>query len=182
MKTEKQMQILDCALKVFTRYGLRKTSIDDIAKAADISRQGVYLHFKSKEEIFKAAILKFLSERSQAASEVLQNQDWPLSKRLLGAMDEWFGHNVGLIHQDASDTIEQGILVLGDALKEANEAFRSNLTKTITSSTKVGKKMASDITGILCACGMTWKHEVASREEFLEKMKVAIQICSKNLE
>lgn len=182
MKTEKQSQILDCALKVFARFGLKKTSLDDIAKAADISRQGIYLHFKSKDEIFKAAVLKFLAERSQAAAESLQNQDWPLQKRLLSALDEWFGHNVGLIHQDASDTIEQGILLLGDSLKEADEAFRNNLSKAILSSSKVSKKMASDITGILCACGLTWKHEVASREEFLEKMKAAIHICSKNLE
>lgn len=46
--------ILDAALPVFVRFGFRKTSMADIARAAKISRASLYLSFNSKEELFRA--------------------------------------------------------------------------------------------------------------------------------
>ncbi len=37
--------ILQAAVGVFLRYGYKKTSMDDLARAAGLSRQGLYLHF-----------------------------------------------------------------------------------------------------------------------------------------
>ncbi|SIR11355.1 transcriptional regulator, TetR family [Janthinobacterium sp. TND4EL3] len=52
--TPKSQQILDAALAVFCRYGYRKTSMLDIAQAAGMSRAALYLHFKNKEDVFRA--------------------------------------------------------------------------------------------------------------------------------
>jgi AcrR family transcriptional regulator len=46
--------ILDAALPVFVRFGFRKTTMADIARAAKISRASLYLCFNSKEELFRA--------------------------------------------------------------------------------------------------------------------------------
>lgn len=51
---EKISLILDAALPVFVRFGFRKTSMADIARAAAISRASLYLSFSSKEELFRA--------------------------------------------------------------------------------------------------------------------------------
>lgn len=48
------MLILDAALPVFVRYGFRKTTMADIARAAGISRASLYLSFSSKEDVFRA--------------------------------------------------------------------------------------------------------------------------------
>lgn len=50
----KSDHILDAALPVFVRHGFRKTSMADIARAANISRASLYLSFSSKEELFRA--------------------------------------------------------------------------------------------------------------------------------
>jgi DNA-binding transcriptional regulator YbjK len=50
----KSDHILDAALPVFVRYGFRKASMSDIARAAGISRASLYLSFNSKEELFRA--------------------------------------------------------------------------------------------------------------------------------
>ena len=50
----KRQHILDAALAVFCRYGYRKTSMLDIAQAAGMSRAALYLHFKNKEDVFRA--------------------------------------------------------------------------------------------------------------------------------
>ena len=50
----KSDHILDAALPVFVRHGFRKTSMADIARAANISRASLYLSFSGKEELFRA--------------------------------------------------------------------------------------------------------------------------------
>lgn len=49
----RRARILDTAAALFTRYGYDKTTIDDIARDTGISKGAVYLHFKSKVEIFE---------------------------------------------------------------------------------------------------------------------------------
>src|ERR1700676_1158186 len=40
--------IVLAGLRLFTQYGYRKTSIDDIARAAQVAKRTVYLHFENK--------------------------------------------------------------------------------------------------------------------------------------
>jgi len=40
------------AMQCFRKYGLEKTTLDDIAKAAGMSKTGFYYYFKNKEDIF----------------------------------------------------------------------------------------------------------------------------------
>jgi AcrR family transcriptional regulator len=51
--------IVLAGLQLFTRYGYRKTSIDDIALAARVAKRTVYLHFENKAAVF-LAILEYL--------------------------------------------------------------------------------------------------------------------------
>ena len=44
--------LLQAAFGVFLRYGYKKTSMDDLARAAGLSRQGLYLHFANKDALF----------------------------------------------------------------------------------------------------------------------------------
>lgn len=48
--------ILQAAFKVFVTYGFRRTSMSDIATAAGLSRPGLYQHFDSKADIFRAYV------------------------------------------------------------------------------------------------------------------------------
>jgi len=53
---EKGQLILDTATKLFSKYGYGKTSLDEIAAAAQIAKGTVYNYFHSKEELFMAAV------------------------------------------------------------------------------------------------------------------------------
>lgn len=46
--------ILDAAFGVFASYGYRRTTMEDIARAAGLSRSALYLHFRNKEDIFRS--------------------------------------------------------------------------------------------------------------------------------
>jgi AcrR family transcriptional regulator len=59
---QRKEQILNAAVGVFGKFGFKKTSVDDLAAAAGISKQGLYLHFSSKEEVFLAGLQKYLDD------------------------------------------------------------------------------------------------------------------------
>jgi AcrR family transcriptional regulator len=184
-ESARRAHVLETALTVFARHGFGKTSIEDIAKAAGISRQGIYLHFKNKDEIFGAAIQKALDDGLRAANKVFDDDRSTLEEKLFKALDEWFGRHVGLFHPEASDLVAQCERVLGDAVDRSSSAFQKKLEKVILASsakrTKGADKRAATIANMLCACGLTWKHSVSSRPDFLEKMCDAIHLCCRDL-
>jgi TetR/AcrR family transcriptional repressor of mexJK operon len=53
---EKRQQIMSAAIELFTLNGFEGTSVDDIAAAAGVSKQTVYSHYGSKENLFGLAI------------------------------------------------------------------------------------------------------------------------------
>jgi len=52
----KRQQILDAAINLFTEQGFAATSMDLIAKNADVSKQTVYSHFGNKDDLFSASV------------------------------------------------------------------------------------------------------------------------------
>lgn len=52
----KRARILTSATRLFVRFGYRKTSIDEVAKAAGIAKGTVYLYYQNKAELVLHAI------------------------------------------------------------------------------------------------------------------------------
>lgn len=77
----KRSRILDGALKVFAAYGFARTTMDDIAKAAELSRPSLYLVFRNKTDIYRAIATCVLEEIVQRAGVALAG-DGTLLERL----------------------------------------------------------------------------------------------------
>ena len=56
--TQKREALLDAARTVFSRDGYAASSVDDVAAEAGIAKGTVYLYFKSKEELYLAALIR----------------------------------------------------------------------------------------------------------------------------
>jgi AcrR family transcriptional regulator len=65
-KAPPQDRILDAAMRVFGRHGFRRSSIEQAAEEAGLTRQALYHHFSSKEALFRAVIER-LYEQGLAA-------------------------------------------------------------------------------------------------------------------
>jgi len=65
-KAPPQDRILDAAMRVFRRHGFRRSSIEQAAEEASLTRQALYHHFASKEALFRAVIER-LYEQGLAA-------------------------------------------------------------------------------------------------------------------
>src|SRR3954453_16544740 len=90
----RRLALLEAACGVFARYGYRKTSMDEVARAAQISRQGLYLHFANKDDLFRAMLKQPINTSMAAAMRAL-NGEASLADRILGGFDEWIGRHIG---------------------------------------------------------------------------------------
>lgn len=180
---EKCDYILKVALTTFLRYGFKKTSMDDIAKAAGITRQGLYFHFQNKDEIFAASIKKALNDNMQAAIVALNDDSSVLENKIFNALDAWFGGYVGLFGSETSDWDFHCERILGNDIANSDSQFYQRLKEAIIKSAdkQIEDMHVETIVEVLCTCGRTWKRTADSHEKFTEKMYHAIRLCCQNL-
>ena len=173
--------ILDAAISVFGRFGFKKASVEDLARAAQLSKQGLYLHFPSKEAVFLAAIQKYLDDGLVLVQQSLSASDTPLSNRLLGAMDAWFGRHLVTFTPQSFDVIPIGDQLSGERIERYKSDFQAQLAGALRRSADF-KRAANvctpeEIAQVLFQCGLTWKEGRYSRAEFRQKMGVCIRAC-----
>src|SRR3989442_5151737 len=94
LDNEKRTRILHAAQSLFIRYGVKRTSIDEVARAADIAKGTLYLYYDSKEMLFaevaKNICADILAEANKAAA-----MPAPLAERLVGILDA----EIGVLHR-----------------------------------------------------------------------------------
>ena len=69
----KRQAILKAARKLFFERGFKNVTVESIAKRADISKGAVYLHFKSKEEIYTQILFNDTERHYKLMSVLVQN-------------------------------------------------------------------------------------------------------------
>ncbi|MEP6563720.1 MAG: helix-turn-helix domain-containing protein [Mesorhizobium sp.] len=82
----KRARILEGAMEVFLAYGFSRTTMDDIARAADMSRPALYLLFKNKMDIYRATTMMVFSSSVEQAKAELAG-DGAFSDRMARAID-----------------------------------------------------------------------------------------------
>jgi AcrR family transcriptional regulator len=83
--------ILMAATATFLRYGFKKTSMDNVAQAAGVSRQGLYLYFETKDVLFREALQYLVSHMISTARSVAEDGNLSLRDRLLGVFEAVHG-------------------------------------------------------------------------------------------
>src|SRR2546426_586544 len=57
-RQERADRILDAAAELILRWGYKKTTIDDIARQARVAKGTIYLHWKTREDLFMALLIR----------------------------------------------------------------------------------------------------------------------------
>lgn len=63
-------RLLAAAERVFIEHGLDRAKVEDITRAAGLSKGAFYLHFKTKDDAFKEILASALAELQQIVNEV----------------------------------------------------------------------------------------------------------------
>ncbi|MBL0900032.1 MAG: TetR/AcrR family transcriptional regulator [Reyranella sp.] len=66
-------EIARAALDLFVTKGFAATKLEDVAKAASVSKGLPYLYFKNKEELFKAVITEAIGGPLAEAAEMIEH-------------------------------------------------------------------------------------------------------------
>lgn len=82
----RRARILHGAMTVFLAYGFQRTTMEDIARSAEISRPALYLLFRNKTDIYRALAREFLRNFIETARAALAGEG-PLRHRVTQAMD-----------------------------------------------------------------------------------------------
>ncbi|MFD7923313.1 TetR/AcrR family transcriptional regulator [Streptomyces sp. NPDC059740] len=156
----------------FARFGYRKTSMEEVARAARISRPGLYFLFSSKETLFRAAVTQALERDLAAVEHILAETGRPLEERLLEAFDQWAGRYVGPLAQDVTTVIEANPDLLGEILETAPRRFEDLITQAIA--VAPGREAARSVAQTMISASVGLKHQTASREVYLDRLRVAV--------
>lgn len=69
-------QIVKEASTIFSRFGFRKTTMDDIARATNKGKSSLYYYFKSKEEVFEAVVEREVTHlRKRLRLAIISSED-----------------------------------------------------------------------------------------------------------
>jgi len=79
-KDEIRSSIVNVARQIFSRFGFRKTTMDEIAQASRKGKSSIYYYFSSKEDIFQAVVEKEASLLNHELSEAVAAVDDPREK------------------------------------------------------------------------------------------------------
>lgn len=133
---ERRIQILDVSEELFASKGYVSTSTNDIIEKVGIARGTLYYHFKSKEEILDAVVLRFTNNLIKKAKEVSKDTSIPLLDRISLTMkslssDTPLGRELlseihksenALLHQKVQDIMISNIaLIFEQMIKEGND-------------------------------------------------------------
>jgi len=164
--------ILEATAEVFLRYGYKKTSMDDLARAAGLSRQGLYLHFRTKEDLFRASVANVTSGTEDACRAALSRTDLGTVDRLLGAFEAFHG---GQVFQ--ADSSHVGDLPLEHERRFVGavaEFLAASGASRLTSRAEVGPH---ELAETLLAVSLGLKHRATTARAYRDRMAIALRIA-----
>lgn len=178
----RRQSILEAARAVFLRYGIKKTSMDDLARAAGLSRQGLYLHFQTKEELFKAVVLELASSLRTASRAALAAEGVDLETRIVDAFDASHGKGLGQLESEhMAELFAAAEEHVGDPVRESEAALVADVAKAlrtagIAAHWKDAGLSANELAATLHAVSSGLEHSAASHDGFRDGLRSAVRL------
>jgi AcrR family transcriptional regulator len=130
-RERRRQQIIVAAKRVFSEKGFSRATMEDIAKAAELSPGTLYLYFKNKDELYASLsirILQYLLIRlehvAKEANANLETRMENLKKALLDVYDFDPLVIINMLHLQSSETLRN---LSPDIMKEIEDLSRKSL-------------------------------------------------------
>jgi AcrR family transcriptional regulator len=171
---ERRRRVLDAGLATFVRFGLRRTTMADIAQAAGMSRPSLYQLFDSKDAIF-AAVLRDMGDRALAAIAAALPTQRDERDRLRLVIELWCvaGYALASTSPEATELVDAS----NDAGHEVMNAIYSQVETIIADILEPAAGADSTrAASVLMATARGFKHKRPSVENYREQMFKTIDI------
>lgn len=90
-KAQRRLLIEEVAAELFAEHGYAGTRLEDIAAAAGVSKQLLYRHFRSKDELYLALLARYRDEILGRLGAGM-SRPAPLAERIAATTDTWFAY------------------------------------------------------------------------------------------
>jgi AcrR family transcriptional regulator len=129
-----QDRILDAALSVFRRHGFRRSSIEQAAETAGLTRQALYHYFSSKEALFRAVLERLYANALAAeiaAAKAAEDNGGSLADIIIAEIEARFRPLIASF--DGSPHIEELFSEHLTQAKDVYQAFSARYSEEIAS-------------------------------------------------
>jgi AcrR family transcriptional regulator len=157
-------RLLAAAFDAFARHGFKRTTMADIADAADMSRPAVYLRVRNKEELLHAVAGALLAD-VLATARAAAGADRPVAERVAAIMLAKLSLPLGL-----AQCSEHAAGLLGDyhrvapASTAAYQAELTRLTSRVLAETRAPARTCRDIAMALVSTVLGLERQLDSPE------------------
>jgi len=123
-------RILGAAFTLFGRYGFKRTSMEDIASEAGLSRTALYLQFRNKEDIFRE-LARGLHEDGLSGAEGALDSEGPLADRLRAAVEAKTRRMIQIVQASphGSELMDEKNRLCGDLATDSERRFQKALAQ-----------------------------------------------------
>jgi AcrR family transcriptional regulator len=132
---QRRDQIVEGAARVFLQYGYRQSTLDEIARQAEVSRPALYQYFADKADIFREVVLRLNAEAlAQARAQLATSA--PLSQRISGALRAKYAPVVEQVGRSphSAELFDRNARIAGDLAQDAHaqleRAIQTELRKS----------------------------------------------------
>ncbi|MFI0260873.1 TetR/AcrR family transcriptional regulator [Streptomyces sp. NPDC017056] len=134
-RTERGERILDAACELLLAWGYRRVTTDEIARRADVGKGTVYLHWKNKDALLLAVVLRAQSGQHRRQLERMRadSRDILPSRLLRGALLDFVEDPVlRALYLDDSDIMgrlhDVAKKEMAELVETSHQTLRSQLT------------------------------------------------------
>jgi AcrR family transcriptional regulator len=132
--------LLAAALHCFSRDGYRRTAMERVAREAGVSRAALYLHFDSKEALFRALVAG-LHERALDQARAAAGGQGDLAARLTAMLEAKTADFFDLLRSSphAEEFLDENHRLCGDLSTEAAAKHARLLTRVLAAAERGGE-------------------------------------------
>jgi AcrR family transcriptional regulator len=112
-KERRRQQIIIAAKRIFSTKGFNKTTMEDIAKEAEISPGTIYIYFKSKDELYASLSIRILQHLNIRLEHVKNLNDISGRQRIMSLKEALYDvYNfdplilINLFHLQSSESLK----------------------------------------------------------------------------
>lgn len=172
----RNQKLIEAAQSLFARYGVSKTTMNDIAREAGVARQTLYNAFPNKDEVLRAAI-RVAAENTRTQIESAWAEQTTLSDKIetfcmLGPL-AWY--DMVQASPDAADLLDGIHTVAKDELDEYAKIWSQKFEELIRSHTPADSdayRTAGDIAEFLYSTSMSAKSNAVDRDMLVNRLTI----------
>lgn len=182
MAPDRRKMIVEAATKSFSLFGYKATTMDQVARLANVGKGTIYTFFKNKEELFEEIISTLVKEMIAEAEAVIQ-PGLPITENvhrgLFRILEFRSKHQlmIKLVQEEA----EMGTLAVSEMLRHVEDEIIAYLKNKLDTAISKGAipSMDTELTSFLLlkmyiALIFDWEknHEPLSSDQIAQIMKV----------